>query len=320
MKAKSMACISAVVLSLAACAGCGDGQQVQNEMSYRQIGLNQLDRGDYESAINAFNKALNERTGKVTNLEEDINFYKAYAQIEAGKTEDAIETYTALIGYNKKNADAYYLRGLAYISMDDVQLAVEDFAQAVKYKKDSGGLYAGIYEQLTAAGLFEEAAGYLEEGLKIKGDDAAACLSRGRLYLAGGDYDKAQLELKSALEQKETAANLYLGETAKALGSSEDAKAYYEAYAEEYPDDSKVLYELGRLASEEGSYNQALSYFEQGLSGKNISNKRELWSGKIAALEFTGDFAGARQEMEAYLEAYPDDENAQREYIFLKTR
>lgn len=315
------AALLAAVLLAAGLTGCGSSkQQVENEMSCRQIGLNQLDKGDYESAINAFNKALNEHTGKVTNLEEDINFYKAYAQIEAGKTEDAIETYTALVEYNKKNADAYYLRGLAYMSIDDPELAVEDFESAVKYKKDSGELYAGIYEQLTSVGMEEEAADYLERGLEIEGDGADACLARGRLYLASGDYDSAMAELKSALKQEETLANLYLGEAASALGSSEEAKGYYDAYIKEHPDDAKVLYELGRIALEEGAYHQALSYFEQGLAGKNIMNKRELWSGKIAALEYTGDFAGAKQEMEAYLLAYPDDEAANREYLFLKTR
>lgn len=307
-------------LFFASALGCGDAKQVENVLSYRQIGLNQLERGDYRSAVNAFNKALNERVGVVSNLEEDINFYKAYAQIEAGQTQDAIDTYTALIEYNDKNADAYYLRGCAYISTQDTELASADFAQAVKYKKDSGELYAGIYEQLMEAGLLEEASAYLEQGLEMKGDGAAACLSRGRLYLAGGYYDKAVTELEAALEKKDAAANLYLGETYQAQGRYEEAKTYYEAYWKANPQDSKVLYELGLLAFEEGSYHQAVSYFEQGMSCKNVSNKRSLWNGRIAALEYTGDFKTAKTEMEAYLAAYPDDAQAQREYIFLKTR
>lgn len=311
--------IAAILLVMSVVSGCGDAKQVENEQSLRQIGLNQLDKGDYESAIHAFDKALNERVGIVSNLEEDINFYKAYAQIEAGKTQDAIDTYTALIEYDKKNSDAYYLRGCAYMSTEDTDLAVEDFEQAIKYKDDSGELYAGIYEQLMDAGLSEEAASYLEQGLELKGDSAAACLTRGRLYLAGGYYDKAVTELKAALEKKEMSANLYLGETFRAQGKKEDAKAYYEAYAKDHPQDSKVLYELGNLAFEEGAYNEAVSYYEQGLSCKSIVNKQGLWSGKIAALEYKGDFAGAKQEMESYLESYPQDEQAKREYIFLKS-
>lgn len=316
--AARMACV--LVSSVFFASGCGDAKQIQNVQSYRQIGLNQLSKGDYDSAINAFNKALNERVGTVSNLEEDINFYKAFAQMEAGKPQDAIDTYTALIEYNKKNADAYYLRGCAYVSTGDAKLAAQDFEQAVKYKKDSGELYAGIYEQLLEAGLSEEAAAYLDEGLKIKGDDAASCLSRGRLYLAGGYYDKAVTEFEAALGKKEKAANLYLGKACRAQGKNDEAAAYYAEYAKDSPGDSNVLYELGQLAFEEGSYNQALDYFEEGLSGKSVMNQRELWAGKIAALEHNGDFDTAKQEMEAYLSNYPQDEQAQREYIFLNTR
>ena len=49
-------------------------------------------------------------------------------------------------------------------------------------------------------------------------------------------------------------------------------------------------------------------------------NKREIWAGKIAALEYMGNFDSAKQEMEVYLESYPNDSAAQREYLFLKTR
>ncbi len=319
-KRKAFCLCMVATLAALAYTGCGNEKQVQNEQSYRQIGLNQIAEGNYESAIVAFDKALNEHVGQVTNLEEDINFYKAYAQMECGKVQDAIDTYTALVSYNKKNAEAYYLRGKAYMSIQNEELAVEDFQSAINYNKDSGELYAGIYEQLLSAGLVDEAASYLEEGLKIKGDSAGACLSRGRLYLASAVYDKAESELSNALAKKEYKANLYLGDAAVAQGKNEEARAYYEAYVDKYTDDSRVYYALGSLEFQDESYEQALSYFKQGLSCKNIVNKSQLWSGKIAALEHMGDFKSARQEMEGYLEDYPEDEEAQREFVFLKTR
>ena len=53
-----MPAVAAVAVLLLPAAGCGDKKQVQNVQSYRQIGLNQMDQGDYESAVNAFDKAL----------------------------------------------------------------------------------------------------------------------------------------------------------------------------------------------------------------------------------------------------------------------
>lgn len=320
VRTASYAGLVAAVLFTAAAVGCGDRHKVENEQAYRQEGIQKIQDGDYESAIEKFNQALNERAGKVTNLEEDINFYKAYAQIEAGRTEDAIDTYTALVEYNKKNADAYYLRGLAYMSMGDTNLAAEDFKQAVSYRKDSGKLYAGIYEQLMQAGMLDEAASYLDEGLKMKGDDGAACLSRGRLYLASGVYDKAKAELENALKQGEEEANLYLGEAERAQGNYAQAMPYYEIYAKDHTEDADVFYAMGKISFEEGDYAQAIRYFEQGLAINGVAGKRKLWTGKIAALEHQGNFKKAKKEIKAYLKSYPEDEAAQRELIFLKTR
>jgi len=310
---------AAAVLLTAAC-GCGDEKLVEQEQAYRQTGLELIDQGDYEGAVAAFDKALHERVGIVSNLEEDINFYKAYAQMEAGKIQDAVATYTAILDYDGKNADAWYLRGCADISAGRAEDAAEDFKQAAAHNKDNGEMYAGIYEQLVTAGLLDDAAGYLEQGLKIKGDGASACLARGRLYFISGNYEKAESELNTALDKKAVTANLYLGRVYQAQGRNEDAQPYYEAYLEENPNDSKVLYELGQIAFEEGDYEQAVSWFEEGMACKNVINKRELWSGKIAAFEYMGNFDAAKQEMEVYLESYPNDGAAQREFAFLKTR
>ncbi len=312
-------CGAAAACILAA-GGCGDEKQIEKEQAYRQTGLERMDQEDYEGAIKAFDQALQERVGIVSNLEEDINFYKAHAQMETGKIADAIATYSAIIEYDKKNADAYYLRGCAYMSAGQPDDAAADFEHAAEYEKDNGQMYAGIYEQLVMAGLLDEAAGYLEQGLKMKGDSASAYLSRGRLYFISGDYEKAESELNAALDKKETAANLYLGRVFQAQGKNEEAKSYYEAYLEENPNDSKVLYELGQIAFENEDYEQAIAWFEEGMACKNIINKRELWAGKIAALEHMGNFDSAKQEMEVYLESYPNDGAAQREYLFLKTR
>jgi hypothetical protein len=41
---------------------------------------------------------------------------------------------------------------------------------------------------------------------------------------------------------------------------------------------------------------------------------------EIAVYEQKGDFAAAKEKMEVFLQSYPDDEDAAREYEFLKSR
>ena len=75
--------------------------------------------GDYEGALAAFDGALACCTGKITDLEIDICYYKAAAQYAAQDTEGALETYNAMIDYDGKNANAYYLRGCLKMCIRD---------------------------------------------------------------------------------------------------------------------------------------------------------------------------------------------------------
>ena len=50
------------------------------------------------------------------------------------------------------------------------------------------------------------------------------------------------------------------------------------------------------------------------------ASMQSLRFNRIVAYEYLGQFDQAKLAMEQYLALYPDDENAQREYTFLKTR
>ena len=71
---------------------------------------------------------------------------------------------------------------------------------------------------------------------------------------------------------------------------------------------------------EQGDYDGALVTLESGIAQGEGESLKELLGNEIAVYEQKGDFETAKLKMESYLERYPDDEKAQREYIFLKTR
>ena len=68
---------------------------------------------------------------------------------------------------------------------------------------------------------------------------------------------------------------------------------------------------------EEGNYAEAISEFTQGLGLEQVTNEQELRSNLIAAYEYSGDFEKAEELMREYVEDYPGDEAAAREYLFL---
>ena len=74
------------------------------------------------------------------------------------------------------------------------------------------------------------------------------------------------------------------------------------------------------MAMEQQNYTQALTYYQNGLATKSPVNEQKLRRGEIAALEQMYEFEQAKEKMSQYVLDYPDDEDAAREYLFLKTR
>lgn len=304
--------------------GCGE-ERTEHALAYRKIGMNAMAEGNYEEAINNFQLALNQSRGQIRNLEMDICMQKAEALYLNGQTKDAIAVCDAVLDYDKGYATAYYLRGNLYLQQGDSKKALADYEQAAKYADANYEIYIQLYVNLDRAGMKAEGEKYLSEALKLKGKGRYHLTNRGYIYFLMGDYENAKEQLLQAVatQQKEgddDKAELYLAQTAERLGDEQTAAEYYKAYAENHADDSIVLEELGNMAMEKGEYTEACAYYQKGLKTTNPSNEQLLRRGEIAALEQMYQFEQAKEKMAQYVLDYPEDEQAAREYLFLKTR
>lgn len=300
--------------------GCQSKEALKNEKAYRQVGINKMEEGDYESAVEAFQKALNQSMAKVGDLEIDICYYKAAAQYKSGDTKGALQTYQDLIDYDKKDGNPYYLRGCIYLNEKKVKEAQKDFIQALERNKNDYELYISIYKNLSGAGCTKEAEEILEEGLKLKGNKAEDYRERGHIYLLKGEYENARKELDKAINKDDKKALLYMAQVYDAQGNSKQAKALYESYTAQSDSDSGTLNTLGEIQLGEGNYQQALEFFQQALSAEQVANEQQIRRNEIIAYEQLKDFVSAKEKMTSYLEEYPDDKQAQREFVFLQTR
>lgn len=320
MNKKKLTYITALtMLSLTLITGCTNERR-ENQTAYRQIGINAMESGDYAGAVDAFNSALGQCIGKITENELDICYYKAAAQYASGDSEGAVSTYTAIIDYDKKAADAYYLRGCVYLKQGNTESAVSDFDAAVQYNSDDYELYVNIYENLLAYDMTEKGEEYLNKAFDIKGNSAEDYAWRGRIYYYLGQYDNAMTELNSALDKESVIANLYIAQVYEAQSDSENAEVYYQNYVNSGAADSEAMNSLGEIEMAKGNYSGALTYLQQGIAMENVTNRRELMQNLIICYEYTFDFNSAWNIVQEYVQAYPDDASAQREYIFLKNR
>jgi tetratricopeptide (TPR) repeat protein len=229
-------------------------------------------------------------------------------------------TYTALIDYDRNNAQAFYLRGSLYLQENDVENARSDFQSALDVGKYDFQLYIAVAQELKSVGLTDEGDDILRQTLDWKGTTSEYYRQFGYVHFLLGEYDLARQYLDKAAGQGDTGALLYLAQVYEAMGNEQQAQALYESYLGQNAGDPVALNRLGLRRMEEGEFEQALVCFQGGLALENPDNKQTLRRNEIAALEHLSRFAEAREKMSAFIADNPEDEEAAREYVFLQTR
>ena len=106
-----LTCLLAASMLLGGCTSKSE----KKALEYKELGIKQLQQEDYDSAVDSFQKALDQSLGKITANELDVCYYKALAQYKSGDAKAALESYSALIDYDAKNWEVYYLRGSVLI-------------------------------------------------------------------------------------------------------------------------------------------------------------------------------------------------------------
>lgn len=311
-----------VLLLLCVSAGCGrrSAKSLERELSYREQGITKLNEGEYEEAVRIFQKALDQSLAVVEDLEIDICYYKAMAQYKAGDIKGALETYSALIKYDEKNAKALYLRGTLCLQEGNFENAWEDYKKALEADTNNAALYNKIAEKLQNIEKLAEAEKVLNDALLVEGDKPSDYREKGYSYYLLGQYDNARTFFDRAINGGDTEAIYYLAKIFEAEGDAEEANRLYETYIGKNSSDTVTLNDLGCGKMNEGEYEQALIFFQTALANENPANEQELRRNEIIALENMFRFTQARQKMEVYLKYYPEDEAAVREYEFLKSR
>ena len=134
------------------------------------------------------------------------------------------------------------------------------------------------------------------------------------------NYESAKLELTEAVSNGRNEAVLYLGKTHQALGDMDYAAQLYQQYISEVADDGDAYNQLGLCKLATGDYEGALTSFQNGIKTGDAAWMQDLMFNEVIAYEYLAEFATAKDKMQTYLSAYPDDAEALQEYEFLKTR
>ena len=285
----------------------------------RAEGIAYLGLTEYGQAADCFLEALSYSDGWVEDVDYDINFYLAAAYTKDGRLSEAEEVYSSILAIQPKNGDALFLRGNARMGLDDFTGAKEDFDQVIALDGKDFDRLIQIYEVLYHYGYKEAGQAYLRTAMENYESQMSA-YDKGRMYYYLEEYQSAYLALETAKDQGGAEAYLYLGKSYEATGDYNYAASVYNNYLTKDTSDARIYNQLGLCEMARGDYYAALSAFQAGMQIEGNEVMQSLLFNEAVTYEYLHDYQQAAVLLESYLQTYPDDEVAKREYDFLSTR
>ena len=296
------------------------GNGASTQLAYRGRGIANMGQGDYEAARDDFLSALSEGGVFVSDVSSDINFYLAACEYKLGNSQEAIRIYDAILKLRPTDIDALQLRGSARLGEGLNAAAREDFEKVLRLAPSDFDRIIEISEILRQYGMNEEGKAFLNRTLADQ-DRNLNGYERGRLYFYLEDYQNAKTCLEQArMNSGDYRTSAMLGRTYEELGDYNYAISVYETYLDTDKSHAEIYNRLGLCHMKMENYQDALRAFEQGKLTEDVQVLQDLSYNEIVAHEFLGEWKKAALLMETYLQNYPNDETAKREYIFLKTR
>ena len=289
---------------------------------HRGRGIALLNRGEYEEAATELLESLAADEGIVDDMDFDSNYYLAEAYLKLGEYDKAKEVYDAIIALRDKDSNAYYLRGTAELAAGNHDSGYSDFTKAITLNPKDYSMMIMIYKALDDYGYSDDAIAILNTAMD-NGKDFMTNYEKGQIAYYLGNNAEAQSYLEAARNernQEKEPVVILLGQTGEKQGDYNYAISVYRNYLSEDPSSAKVYNQLGMCQIRQGDYESAVSSFQTGLALEDKSMEQSLKLNEITAYEYMGEFELAASLMEEYLKAYPDDQAAIRENIFLSTR
>ncbi len=176
-----------------------------------------------------------------------------------------------------------------------------------------------IYIALVDNGYREVGKEYLQQVI-ADNEKSISNYDLGRIYYYLEDYESAKNYLSQVKISSDYEASLYLGRTYEALGDYNYASSIYNDYTLNDQSKAEIYNQLGLCRMQMQEYELALMAFQSAMNIEGNEMMQTLKFNEIIAYEYMKEYKTAAALMSDYLKTYPDDEAAQRENLFLKTR
>ncbi|WP_367567407.1 tetratricopeptide repeat protein [Lacrimispora sp.] len=234
MKRKTGYGAAVLVLSLVLAMSSGCGKK-ETKYTYRAAGIEALNAGNYEAALESFDQAIQSSKGLVGKFEKDVLKYRGEAQYLSEDYASAADTYGILIQIDGEQAEYFNMRAAARAGAGSFAGAAEDYEKSVSL--DPEGKAPGSLEALMAAGEAMEQAGETGQAMALY----ESALSKGKQ--SAGLYNR--MGMCKMAEEDWTGADGYFELGLSMPDSSQVPELLFNrAIAKEYSGDFKTALDL----------------------------------------------------------------------------
>jgi tetratricopeptide (TPR) repeat protein len=229
--------ISAGALALLVFLAVSGWVGVKREYSDQRQGLRYAARGEHDSAIASFSKAITAEPNNADTYRDRAKSYdakgdhdraiadytkaieiapgdaivyrkRADAYRDKGALDKAVADYSKAIELDPKGALAYYMRGLSHAANKNSDLAIADFTKAIEIDPEDAYSYVSRARSFKAKGNRDDAIADFNKAIEINPKYYYAYIFRGDALAARGAHDRAIGDFTKAidLEPKNIAA------------------------------------------------------------------------------------------------------------------
>ena len=272
----------------------------------------------YTEAVDVLKEAL--ELDYVNDLNTDIRSYLGQCYVKQEKYPEALAVYNALVK-EEGTAAVYAQRGSINANAGNIEEAKLDFDKAISLDKKNYSIYLLYYKMLLQAEQEDGAKAILEEAAAIKPETINDAYQLAEVKFYQQDYEGALTILKGIASKSKEAYRL-MGDVYYVSQDYDNAINNYQTYIKDNDKEvnSTCYLNLSSCYIALKQYEDAQTYVNLGLSTGDKLSIKELQYNEVLILERLGDFNTAYEKAKEYIKAYPDDENMQKEYIFLSTR
>lgn len=299
--------------------GCR-GKVIEKITIARDQGKTFMAEAKYADAVDSFEEAYSLCDEKMPETKADLLLFEAACQL---KMEDytAVESTCTEVINLKEDADAYYMRGVAFLRTGDLEMAGLDFDRVGVLASNEYAVFLNIYKEYEALNKSAVGDDYLQIALNNPGMTIEDEYQKAGIYYYLKDYQKALDALAKPAEEKHEGAMLMMGQVYLEMNDSVQARAIFQQYMDTYGENPVAYNGMALCEIADGAYEAALNDIQNGLElAKTRTEQKDLLYNEIVVYEKQLDFERAKRKADEFIEEYPDDEAGKKEHDFLKTR